>query len=278
MSCRRGAAGCLLRRPGQPKVRMLTDALRMLGEVWTVRQRHWIAPTARASGMPMETGNVDVVLMRITADECKAATEDLARYLDSGLPATEELLPARELLAAFLNDLSNERLTRWGPQVQGDQHSSTPEQPKTAFRSCCLVGADADRPVPACTSRPVSLDHLRGEPSLAQRSGQRQATKPAPTTRSCARSCLPLLRACSAWVALDRMSEALKTAADQRSASVALGIRSSRTARMIRHGYQTASRTRWVRPNHRYSGASGVDASPPTARNSTTIAIPVASV
>jgi hypothetical protein len=26
--------------------------------------------------------------------------------------------------------------------------------------------------------RPVSLDHLRGEPSLAQRSGQRQATKP----------------------------------------------------------------------------------------------------
>jgi hypothetical protein len=62
--------------------------------------------------MPMETGNVDVVLMRITANECKAATEDLARYLDSGLPATEALLTARELLAAFLNDLSNECLTR----------------------------------------------------------------------------------------------------------------------------------------------------------------------
>jgi hypothetical protein len=78
----------------------------------------------------METGNVDVVLMRITANECKAAAEDLARYLDTGLPATEELLTARELLAAFLNDLSNECLTRWRPQVQGDQHSSAPQRPK----------------------------------------------------------------------------------------------------------------------------------------------------
>jgi hypothetical protein len=58
--------------------------------------------------MPMETGNVDVVLMRITANECNAATEDLARYLDTELPATEESLTARELMAAFLNDLSNE--------------------------------------------------------------------------------------------------------------------------------------------------------------------------
>ena len=49
----------------------------------------------------METGNVDVVLMRVTASECNAATGDLARYLDTGLPATEELLTARELLAAF---------------------------------------------------------------------------------------------------------------------------------------------------------------------------------
>lgn len=48
----------------------------------------------------METGNVDVVLMRTTANECNAAAEDLARYLDTGLPATEELLTARELLAA----------------------------------------------------------------------------------------------------------------------------------------------------------------------------------
>jgi hypothetical protein len=79
--------------------------------------------------MPMETGNVDVVLMRIAANECKAAVEDLTRYLDTGLPATEELLTARELLAAFLNDLSNECLTRWGPQVQSDQHSA-PERPE----------------------------------------------------------------------------------------------------------------------------------------------------
>jgi len=80
--------------------------------------------------MPMETGNVDVVLMRTTANECNAATEDLARCLDTGLPATEELLTARELLAAFLNDLSNECLTRWGPQVQSDHHSSAPERLK----------------------------------------------------------------------------------------------------------------------------------------------------
>ena len=79
----------------------------------------------------METGNVDVVLMRITVNECNVATEDLARYLDTGLPATEELLTARELLAAFLNDLSNECLTRWGPQAQSDQHSSAPERPRS---------------------------------------------------------------------------------------------------------------------------------------------------
>jgi hypothetical protein len=72
----------------------------------------------------METGNVDVVLTRITADECNAAAEDLARYLDTGLPATEELLTARELLAAFLHDLSNECLTRWGPRGQSNQHSA----------------------------------------------------------------------------------------------------------------------------------------------------------
>ena len=227
----------------------------------------------------METGNVDVVLMRITADECKAATEDLARYLDSGLPATEELLPARELLAAFLNDLSNERLTRWGPQVQGDQHSSTPEQPKTAFRSCCLVGADADR-AGSGMYVPARFRSTTSGANPAWRSALASARPPSRLLRPGAARvpAFPSLRACSAWVALDRMSEALKTAADQRSASVALVTRSSRTARMIRHGYQTASRTRWVRPNHRYSGASGVDASPPTARNSTTIAIPVASV
>ena len=72
----------------------------------------------------METGNVDVVLMRITANECNAATENLARYLATELPVTEESLTARELLAAFLNDLSNECLTRWGPQVRSHQHST----------------------------------------------------------------------------------------------------------------------------------------------------------
>jgi hypothetical protein len=75
----------------------------------------------------METGNVDVVLTRITAKECNAAAEELTRYLDTALPATEELLTARELLAAFLNDLSNECLTRWGPRGQSRQHSGWPE-------------------------------------------------------------------------------------------------------------------------------------------------------
>ena len=75
----------------------------------------------------METGNVDVVLGRVTAEECNAATGQLARCLDTALPATQELLTARELLAAFLNDLSNDGLTRWGPQGQHHQSSSSPE-------------------------------------------------------------------------------------------------------------------------------------------------------
>jgi hypothetical protein len=77
--------------------------------------------------MPMETGNVDVVLMRITANECNAATEDLARYLDTGLPATEESLTARELLAALLNDLS---------KTPGcSRHSSSQNRGKRVCRS-----------------------------------------------------------------------------------------------------------------------------------------------
>ena len=76
----------------------------------------------------METGNVDVVLARISANECDAAVEELARYLDTALPVTEELLIARELLAAFLNDLNNKSLTRWGSQGQSREHrgSSAP--------------------------------------------------------------------------------------------------------------------------------------------------------
>ena len=57
----------------------------------------------------MRTENLDLVLSQTTADECHDATEELARYLDAGLTTT------RELLAAFLNDLNNECLTRWGP-------------------------------------------------------------------------------------------------------------------------------------------------------------------
>jgi hypothetical protein len=71
----------------------------------------------------METANVDVVLSRITASECNAAAEELARCLHTALPVTEELLTARELLAAFLNDLNNESLSRWGPQGQSRQPS-----------------------------------------------------------------------------------------------------------------------------------------------------------
>jgi hypothetical protein len=71
----------------------------------------------------METANVDVVLSRITASECNAAAEELARCLHTALPVTEELLTARELLAAFLNDLNNESLARWGPEGQSRQPS-----------------------------------------------------------------------------------------------------------------------------------------------------------
>lgn len=59
----------------------------------------------------METGNVDLMLDQIGASECHEASEELARYLHAGLPAT------RQLLAAFLNDLNNECLIRWGLEV-----------------------------------------------------------------------------------------------------------------------------------------------------------------
>jgi hypothetical protein len=69
----------------------------------------------------METGNVDLVLSEITADECNEAAEELARYLDAGLLAT------RKLLSAFLNDLNNECLTRWGPRGQIGRQGDVPE-------------------------------------------------------------------------------------------------------------------------------------------------------
>jgi hypothetical protein len=70
---------------------------------------------------------VDVVLGRITANECNAAAEELARCLDTALPVTEDLLTARELLAAFLDDLNNECLARWGYQGQSRQPNRSSE-------------------------------------------------------------------------------------------------------------------------------------------------------
>jgi hypothetical protein len=58
----------------------------------------------------MRTENLDLVLSQITAAECNEAADELARFLGAGLITT------RELMAAFLNDLNNECLTRWGPR------------------------------------------------------------------------------------------------------------------------------------------------------------------
>ena len=71
----------------------------------------------------MRTENVDLVLSQVTADECNDAVEELARYLDAGLMTT------RELLAAFLNDLNNECLTRWGSRGEHAQAGSLPDPP-----------------------------------------------------------------------------------------------------------------------------------------------------
>ena len=62
----------------------------------------------------MRTDNLDLALSQLTAAECNEATDELARYLDAGLAST------RELMAAFLNDLNNECLTRWGPRGETD--------------------------------------------------------------------------------------------------------------------------------------------------------------
>jgi hypothetical protein len=73
----------------------------------------------------VRTENVDLVLSQITADECNDAAEELARYLDAGLMTT------RELLAAFLNDLNNECLTRWGPRGEQGDAGRLPAPPGT---------------------------------------------------------------------------------------------------------------------------------------------------
>ena len=69
----------------------------------------------------MRTENLDLVLSQVTADECNDAVEELARHLDAGRTTT------RELLAAFLNDLNNECLTRWGSRGEHGQAASLPD-------------------------------------------------------------------------------------------------------------------------------------------------------
>ena len=71
----------------------------------------------------MRTDNLDLVLSQLTAAECNEAADELARYLDAGLMTT------RELLAAFLNDLNNECLTRWGPRGESGDAGRLPASP-----------------------------------------------------------------------------------------------------------------------------------------------------
>ena len=63
----------------------------------------------------MRTNNLDKVLAQVTGAKCREAADELGRYLDAGLTAT------RELLAAFLNDLNDECLARWGPRPASSQ-------------------------------------------------------------------------------------------------------------------------------------------------------------
>jgi hypothetical protein len=71
----------------------------------------------------MRTSNLDKVLDQITGADCQQAADELERYLDAGLTAT------RELLAAFLNDLNDECLARWGPHGDGGQAAGLPAPP-----------------------------------------------------------------------------------------------------------------------------------------------------
>jgi hypothetical protein len=65
--------------------------------------------------MPDADYNLDKVLAQVTGAKCREAADELGRYLDAGLTAT------RELLAAFLNDLNDECLARWGPRPASSQ-------------------------------------------------------------------------------------------------------------------------------------------------------------
>jgi hypothetical protein len=71
----------------------------------------------------MRTSNLDKILAQVTGAECQEAADELGRYLDAGLTAT------RELLAAFLNDLNDECLARWGPRGDSGQAGGLPKPP-----------------------------------------------------------------------------------------------------------------------------------------------------
>jgi hypothetical protein len=71
----------------------------------------------------MRTSNLDKILDQVTGADCQQAAEELERYLDAGLTAT------RELLAAFLNDLNDECLARWGPRGDSGQAAHLPAPP-----------------------------------------------------------------------------------------------------------------------------------------------------
>jgi hypothetical protein len=83
----------------------------------------WDRPFGISERSPVKTNNVDKLLGRFSAKECHTAAEELERYLDAGFPAT------RELLAAFLNDLNDECLIRWGPAGERGQAAGLPGPP-----------------------------------------------------------------------------------------------------------------------------------------------------
>ena len=82
----------------------------------------------------MRTSNLDKVLAQVTGADCQEAADELGRYLDAGLTAT------RELLAAFLNDLNDECLARWGPHGDSGQAAGLPEPPVVSDRDAGMRG------------------------------------------------------------------------------------------------------------------------------------------
>jgi hypothetical protein len=78
----------------------------------------------------MRTSNLDKVLAQVTGADCQKATDELGRYLDAGLTAT------RELLAAFLNDLNDECLARWGPHGDSGQAAGLLNHPSSGGSEC----------------------------------------------------------------------------------------------------------------------------------------------